>query len=308
MASRVGLTRITQAIAERYPRVQNAFWRLLWKGHPPGHFYSPIPSTAERGNGCAAQTALSESPNGTEHLAGIDLRCEDQRTLLEQLGKYAGEFSFPQHETGEFRFFRENGYYTDPDAVVLFCMLRHLSPRHVVEVGSGHSSALVLDTIERYVRRDVECVFIDPNPERLHTLVGGTNHSAEILDKGVQQIGMEVFGRLEDGDILLIDSSHVMKHGSDVCHLLFEVLPILSSGVYVHLHDVCYPFEYPRNWLTSGRAWNEAYALRCFLEFNDRFQIALWNHFAGMAYPQLLQPFDPYLKPGEGCSLWIRRA
>ncbi len=303
----VRLTRLTRAFCERFPKLQNIVWRTAWKGHPPGHFYSPIPSKANRENGVAAHTGVDDFGRATNQLRGIDLRSEHQRELLEQLTAYASEFAFPQQQSPDFRFYRDNGFYTDPDAITLFCMLRHLSPRNVVEVGSGHSSALILDTAERFLNHEIDCTFIDPHPERLLQVVAETDSSADILQIPVQSVDPSVFDRLDDGDILLIDSSHVLKHGSDVCHLLFEVLPNLNSGVYIHFHDTCYPFEYPRSWLTDGRAWNEAYALRCFLECNSQFQIALWNHFAGMAFPQSLQPFAPYFRPGDGSSLWIRR-
>jgi|ERR1041384_1342521 hypothetical protein len=40
----------------------------------------------------------------------------------------------------------------------------------------------------------------------------------------------------------------------------------VAPGVYVHFHDVCFPFEYPEEWMCQGRAWNEAYLLRAFLQ------------------------------------------
>ena len=301
------LAHLTQSLCERYPRLQNVLWRMAWKGHPPGHFYSPIPSKADRENGIAAETEADEFDLGTTRLPGIDLRSEQQVELLQNLAAYAPDFAFPRQPSPDSRYYRDNGFYTDPDAITLFCMMRHLSPRYVVEVGSGHSSALILDTIDRFLTHIVDCVFIDPHPERLQQVIAETDSSAEILQMPVQAVDAIVFDQLDDGDILLIDSSHVLKHGSDVCHLLFEVLPKLKAGVYIHFHDICYPFEYPRSWLTEGRAWNEVYALRSFLQFNSSFQIALWNHQVGMAHPDLLQPFGPYLKPGQGCSLWIRR-
>src|SRR5690606_33895195 len=80
-------------------------------------------------------------------------------------------------------------------------------------------------------------------------------------------------------DILFVDSSHVLKTGSDVNHLLFQILPILKKGVLVHFHDIFYPFEYPKEWILSGRSWNEIYALRAFLTYNSNFKILLFSHF-----------------------------
>ena len=83
---------------------------------------------------------------------------------------------------------------------------------------------------------------------------------------------------LEANDILFIDSSHVLKVGSDVHHLFAEVLPALKPGVYTHFHDIFFPFEYPYAWIQEGRYWTEAYALRAFLQFNTTFEIVVLQH------------------------------
>ena len=83
--------------------------------------------------------------------------------------------------------------------------------------------------------------------------------------------------QLRANDILFIDSSHVSKAGSDLNHIVFELLPRLQPGVLVHFHDIRYPFEYPREWFALGLWWNEAYLLRAFLQYNTAFQITLFN-------------------------------
>ena len=88
---------------------------------------------------------------------------------------------------------------------------------------------------------------------------------------------METFAALEGGDILFIDSTHVLKTGSDVVRLYNEIVPRLNAGVIVHIHDIFYPFEYPRDWVLEGRAWSEAYLVRVFLAFNSEYEILLFN-------------------------------
>ena len=73
----------------------------------------------------------------------------------------------------------------------------------------------------------------------------------------MQDVALEEFDLLENRDMLFVDSTHVCKTGSDVNHILFNILPRLASGVYVHFHDVFYPFEYPKRWGFGGRAWTE---------------------------------------------------
>ena len=81
----------------------------------------------------------------------------------------------------------------------------------------------------------------------------------------VQDVPIDEFRALGSGDVLFIDSSHVLKTGSDVHRELFEILPALASGVLIHFHDIDYPFEYPDLFLFERRySWNEAYAVRAF--------------------------------------------
>ena len=160
----------------------------------------------------------------------------------------------------------------------LYAMLRQMRPRKVFEVGSGHSSCLMLDTNDLFLGGITAFTFIDPNPESLLSLLGnGDEDRVRIIPRRIQEIPLETFAELNLGDILFVDSSHVSKVGSDVNYIFFEVLPSLKSGVYVHIHDIHYPFEYPREWVYAGRAWNEAYLLRAFLQFNNSFQIILFN-------------------------------
>jgi hypothetical protein len=90
-------------------------------------------------------------------------------------------------------------------------------------------------------------------------------------------VDLTLLDALEAGDILFIDSSHVVKAGSD-CQLLFsDILPRLNLGTLIHFHDVFDRFEYPAAWLRKGRGWNEQYLLRAFLQFNSAFKIKLFT-------------------------------
>ena len=90
-------------------------------------------------------------------------------------------------------------------------------------------------------------------------------------------------------DILFIDSSHVGKIGSDVTDVLFRILPTLRPGVAVHIHDVPWPFEYPRHWIDAGRAWNEAYFVRAFLQYNRDFRVLFFNAYMARHHSELLR-------------------
>lgn len=188
----------------------------------------------------------------------------------------------------------------------------------MIEIGSGFSSFVMLDTNERFLDRSAKLTFIDPNPERLHSrLTPADQASAEIVARRVQDFPLERFGELSAGDILFVDSSHVAKLGSDLNHILFEIVPTLAPGVLVHFHDVFYPFEYPPDWFADGRFWNEAYFLRAFLQFNSQFQIYAWLDYLGAFHTaELGRALPPAvrnvstLSPSDiapSGSLWLRR-
>ena len=229
---------------------------------PPGHPYSPIPSRAD-----IARTPDTDA-DGVFAIPGVDLRQEHQWNLLEKLlPLYPGVVDLLQSAP---RFSLDNTWFSGADAVFMALMLRHLHPTRVVEVGSGYSSALILDCLP-----EVDATFIDPAPQRARALLGD---EVEIMAEPVQDIEPNVFAGLDAGDVLAIDSSHVMRAGSDVHHLLFTVLPCLPPGVHIHVHDIFFPFEYPRAWLDAGVAFSEAYAWRAILTNASTPRIVLWNH------------------------------
>ena len=123
-----------------------------------------------------------------------------------------------------------------------------------------------------------------------------------------QNVPIDRFSALQAGDILFIDSSHVSKAGSDVNDLFFRVLPALTVGVVVHIHDILWPFEYPMEWLAEGRAWNEAYLLRAFLQYNPDWEVLYMNDYMGKHQRRLVEEKAPLMLVETGGSFWMRRA
>jgi hypothetical protein len=270
---------------------------------PPGHFYSAIPSQSfVRQN----EARLFAAPPRT--LPGIDLREEAQLALLESFLPFYRELPFPQTRTPPRRYWFENPAYSWSDAIFLHCMLRHLRPRRVVEVGSGYSSCVTLDTSELFFEGGIACTFVEPFPDLLHSLLrpGDLAH-VTVLPTAVQDVPLATFEQLEANDVLFVDSTHVSKIGSDVNHLFFEVLPRLAPGVHVHFHDVFFPFEYPREWIVEGRAWTEDYLLRAFLSFNAEWEIVLMNTFLERFHEPWFAEHMPLCLRNPGGSVWIRR-
>jgi hypothetical protein len=281
-------------------RTELAHWRT-WMS--PGHFYSPIPSLQE----VAAHDAEIFAPPPAE-LSAIDLRVPAQLDLLAKLSGYYPDLPFPRIRNEQMRFWLDNHAFAFSDAIYLYAMMRHLGPRQIIEVGSGFSSAAMLDTAELFLGSSVKFTFIDPDLSTLEQLWREEDRQLHsTLPMRVQDVPLSHFETLQSGDILYIDSSHVAKTGSDVNRLLFDILPRLHPGVYVHVHDIHYPFEYPRPWVYEGRAWNEAYLIRAFLQFNEAFEIALFPSYLAAFHRDVLERTMPMVLENAPGSLWLRR-
>jgi len=230
---------------------------------------------------------------------------------LETLAKFEEMYSsidFPESESSTHRYYYENPYYGYSDAIMLHCMMRLKKPRKIIEVGSGYSSAAMLDTNERHLNHSIQFTFIEPYSDRLNSLILPSDRSSiDIIESRVQDVPVGTFQQLTAGDFLFIDSTHVSKTGSDVNYLLFDVLPVLNPGVYVHIHDILFPFEYPKEWVFGGRSWNESYVLRAFLAFNSQFTIEMMNTYLEHLYPQRFFERMPLCMKNTGGSIWLRR-
>jgi hypothetical protein len=271
---------------------------------PPGHFYSPVvdPRLLEGRIRKEREPVLRELP-------GIDLDLERMtRFWTDHLARNAAETPFPETPAPSHRYHMQAPTYGYGDAITLRAMILHWRPRRFIEVGSGWSSACTLDTVAE-ARLATELTFIEPYPELLgDVLWDGDRERVEIVASPVQDVPLTRFEALRENDILFIDSTHVVKTGSDVVQELGEILPRLEPGVVIHIHDIFYPFEYPHEWaVQENRSWNELYALRAFLTFNPAFEIVFFNDFfAQLARPVLERDCPLYLK-NTGGSIWLRR-
>jgi hypothetical protein len=268
----------------------------------PGHFYSPLPDMreVERRNDYIYPTNPSEP-------AGIDLQREGQLELMHQLLGYRTELPLDRARNKGARYYRPNGSFLFQDAFTLAAMIKHLKPARLVEVGCGMSSCVTLDTCEA-LQLNTQLTFIEPYPKYLLGLLRPEDQKRFTLkSQFIQDVPIEVFTELEAGDILFIDTSHVSKVGSDVNHIFFQILPRIKSGVYIHFHDIWYPFEYPKDWLHRGMFWNEAYMLRALLSLNPAFRIILFNNYLLHTMAECIKSDLPLCFEEPGASIWLQR-
>jgi predicted O-methyltransferase YrrM len=236
--------------------------------------------------------------------------------MVRALGPLTRDLTFSDHRGGDTRYYWENDGFAPGDATALATMMRHLRPRRIIEAGAGYSTAVMLDVAERYLPQAPTIDCIDPEPERLRSLMRETDAGrVTVHETIVQKLPLSFFQQLQANDILFIDSSHVLKLGSDVAFLLLEVLPRLAPGVVVHVHDITTSFEYSPEWYDEGRAWNEAPVLRAFLAFNRAYEMLFFCDYLVRFQRQALERHMPLAlrqpagitEGNSSVSLWLRR-
>jgi predicted O-methyltransferase YrrM len=261
---------------------------------PAGAFYSPVVNAAE---------VLSEPeasriwPAEVLDPPGIDFRAAAQLALLQELAMF--RFSYDPIGTGP-HYDPANDQFPPHDAALLYAMVRHLRPRRMVEVGCGWSTTVTAAAIQDGdIGTQLTC--IEPYPrEFLHEM----GRVLTLRQEKVEHTPFDVFAQLESGDILFIDSSHVVKTGSDVVHQLLEVVPRLSDGVIVHVHDIFIPEDYPQGWVRNGFGWTEQYLLQAFLVGNARAHVLAMNRWLALRHPDAVATALGAMEL-HGSSVWF---
>lgn len=234
----------------------------------PVHYYSPLPNVLELEKTTDIWAKKSELP-------GLDVDLEQQfnnfkSICLPYLSEYEGNKAY--------RYAVENAFgsgYGYIEAQALHAVIRHFKPKRIIEVGSGVSTWCMLTALKlnkEETGNDSLVTCIEPYPsQKLKELKG---FGIELIEKQVQTMSFnEIFVELEENDFLFIDSSHTVKPGSDVNHLILEILPKLNTGVVVHFHDIYLPYDYSRNVLKTFFHCMETSLLRAFLVHNDKAKI-----------------------------------
>jgi len=304
-ATRVlGVPRVQSAIVRAGSLLPFDAWQQRGWHLTPNHFYSPIPDTRE----------LVPALHATTDLSGIDMRDEAQQQLLQELSAEVGEewAALPRAAIDETTFFVDNQAFESVDAEMLYGLVRHLKPKRYCEIGSGWSTMCALTAARRNVAEGHACELeaIEPYPYEFLQKVAAADPLLHLSVMKAQDVPMDRFTSLGAGDILFIDSSHVLRAGSDVQREYLEILPRLAPGVFVHVHDIFLPAEYPQSWyFEEHRFWNEQYLLQAFLIGNQMFEVLWAGNYMHQRHPEALERTIPSYdratrQPG---SFWLRR-
>ena len=283
-----------------------SFGELFGLSILPAHFYSPVPDTR-------ILRKTIQRWNSASSLAGVNISTEAQETFLKNFSTYTPECAaLPDYESVTQQGLGEG--YSVVDAHTLYLMLRHIKPQRMMEVGSGVSTLFALEALAKNGTEGAEkptITCIEPYPRRglLKLADAGNVH---LIQDFVQDVPVATFQELGDGDVLFIDSSHVLKLDSDVQYLYLEVLPQLQKGVVIHIHDIFFPYATPEpeTWIfRQHQFWNESPLVQAFLAFNPAFEVLLCGSFMHHNAPQALQKAVPVYDPTTtfAGSLWLRK-
>jgi Methyltransferase domain len=265
-------------------------------------FYSPVPNLERLPEGIWERRGA---------LGGVDLRVEAAIELIEgELAPSIREFDVPDTLEGPGRFYLHNENYESGDAELLYALIRARKPRRVVELGSGFTTLLIGEAARRNLEDGHEIAHLayDPYPrEQIFGAVPPPPTRFEPLP--ATEVPLDHFARLEAGDILFVDTTHTVKLGSDVNHIVLDVLPTLAPGVLVHFHDIFLPWEYPRDWFEEMEYyWAEQYLLQAFLAFNSDFEVLIPACAVATEFParlaEVVPSFEPGRRPG---AFWLTR-
>jgi predicted O-methyltransferase YrrM len=239
----------------------------------------------------------------------LDFNDARQLELLSQLTFDAELKDTPSHKTNQTEFYFNNGSFEDKDARLYYSIIRKNKPSRIIEIGSGFSTLMAVKAITKNKAEAQSCELTCIEPYEMPYL---EKLDVKLIRKKVEDIDAATFSALEANDILFIDSSHIIRPGGDVTHLLLSIVPVLKSGVWIHVHDIFLPEDYPAHWLRDEfRMWNEQYLLEALLTGNPDFEIVFALNYLFVTHkPQLEQAFPGNLSDGnerKPGSFWIRK-
>lgn len=235
-----------------------------------------------------------------------NLHIAEQFSLLEVFAQLDFSTFLRTLDLQECRYICNNERYNFCDGIILQSMLRVLLPKRIIEIGSGQSSCMILDTNEQFLENKLDCTFIDIDMHAFSTYcLPEDPEKHTVIESPIQNIDISLFKTLQKGDVLFIDSSHICEAGSDVFDIIHRILPIIQDGVYIHFHDIFWNGLYPGNWHHPN--WNEQDVVRSICQDASSYSIVFFTSYLAHHYPTLFRNTFPFLDRIAGGSLWLQK-
>ena len=230
-------------------------------------------------------------------LPGLDLRSPEQLQLLSQMEKSNELIDLDlQRKDDTQAFCIDNDSFVAGDAEFLYQFIRMTKPRRIVEIGCGNSTKIARLAIQKnHAESGKEAAHICIEPYEMPWL---ESIGVEVIREKAENCPLEIFQELAAGDLLFIDSTHIIRPQGDVLFEYLTVIPSLKSGVNVHIHDIFTPKDYPEMWIIEAVAfWNEQYLLEALISNSSRYKVVAALNFLKHHYYADLKRVCPYLKP-----------
>lgn len=263
-----------------------SFWKRFGVEIVPDHFYYPVPN-------------IKKLPNGffekQYSCIGIDWRIADQLNQINTLKEYIYELPV------DFGLKMISAL----DCSIYYALIRYYKPKKIVEVGCGETTRIAAKACLKNGRQH-PCKLVGIEPYPSPEISKGFAGFSRLIQKEVQHVELKEF---TDCDILFIDSSHVVKAGSDVVTEILEILPRLKKGTLVHFHDIFMPKEYIR-WFPDHRLFfTEQYLLQAFLMYNNSFRVFWASNYMMINQKKRLEIlFEKHMQQDYPVSsFWIQR-
>ncbi len=253
----------------------------------PSHFYFPVPKL---------KSLNGKDWSACRPCAGIDFRFPEQIARLHSdLLSYSEEWTFSELPNGDaHKFHFNNGFFERVDAEVAYSFVRHRKPKRIIEIGSGNTTLVMASALRKNQAEGYNCELTSIEPFPAPFLKDGLNGLSRLIEKPVQQVPLDVFKTLGKGDILFIDSSHVVSVDSDVLYELLQIVPQMAPGVLIHFHDIFTPLDYPEKFVMTNLCfWGEQYLLESFMTFNSSFKVMWASSAMQQSHPDILSSAFP---------------
>ena len=262
----------------------------------PKHFYSQIPDIDQ-----LRDDLFWKAPFEMLGIHGMDLDTQID-FLFEICSKEVVSALDRIHESAILQN-GEDGGYGPVEADFLYCFVRKIKPLKIIQIGCGVSTAVILRAAKE-AKYTPKIICVEPFPTQF--LINLEREGLiELIKEKAQKVAVNKLSDLSFNDFLFVDSTHTVKPAGEVNKIILQILPRLRPDVWVHFHDICFPYDYGRNVLNGDLFfWSESTLLHAFLIENEKFTVKLCQSYLHyMAPDRIKEALQNYIPQGNDDGL-----
>ena len=188
----------------------------------------------------------------------------------------------------------DNQFFSRGDADFLYQFIRYTKPKTIIEVGSGNSTIISNLAVSKNFTENKNCEINCIDPGNINVI---SNLNIKRIKKKVENCEISLFNKLKKNDLLIIDSTHIIKPFGDVLKIYQEIIPNLNKNVNICIHDIFTPYSYPVDWIIDHNLfWNEQYLLETLLMDKKNYKLIAPLYYLKKKKFSKLKEICPYLK------------